>query len=144
MLQAAVHLCLMVPFIYGAFHVLIPGFVLAGVRYVGNLSSYMLLALTVFHVVEIAITPIPFRITHILPIVAYCLILCLVASMYSFSFFSISSTSHCIVVTYLPYASLSFPFYICSFLCNGSLVKCGGAATPFPVSLPLWSLLLAA
>lgn len=69
----------MVPVIYGAFHIFVPGFVFAGVNYIGSASSYMLLAVTVLHVAEIAIVPIPFRVTHILPIAFYSLVLCLFA-----------------------------------------------------------------
>lgn len=100
----------MVPVIYGVFYVPIPGLVFAGVNYVGNPSSYMLLAVTVLHIIEIAITPIPFRISHTLPIVAYSLVLCLVASMCSFSFFNKLSAEHCIVITHSPNFSLSLPF----------------------------------
>lgn len=76
--QSAIHLCFMVPVTYFAMHYFVPSYY-TDFDYVGTPSSYMLLFVTSLHMADIAITPILFRLTFVLPIAAYSTILCLIA-----------------------------------------------------------------
>lgn len=56
--------------------------VLVGVKYIGSISSYFLLAVTVLHLIDIFITPAPFRISHVAPVVLYTIILSAITSKF--------------------------------------------------------------
>lgn len=51
--------------------------------YVGSVSSFLMLGLTVFQLLDVFVTPIPFRLSHVFPVPVYSMLISLVTSMYS-------------------------------------------------------------
>lgn len=83
MFQTSVHLCFMVAATYTIVSASGTGFVFAGVQYVGSISSYFLLAVTLLHIMDMLITPVVFRLTYVAPVALYSMLLCFIAGKFS-------------------------------------------------------------
>lgn len=84
MFQSALHLCLSIPVVYFVDAILGFGPELDMPNsYIGSLSSMLMLALTVVELMDMLITPVPFRATYVIPATLYGMVVSLVTSTYT-------------------------------------------------------------